>query len=90
MPSEQVNIQDQFLNQARRERDIVLITLMSGFKIKCRVKGFDRFSILVESGENEQIIFKHAVSSISVHKSFSNKMRIDNRGEDDEKPDTGI
>lgn len=70
------NIQDAFLNQLRREREPVQITTMGGFKIKCRIKAFDRYSVLAESGDYEQIIFKHAIASISVRKNFSNKLTI--------------
>ncbi len=81
------NIQDSFLNQARKERETVLLTTTNGFKIKCRIKAFDRFSILIESGDYEQIIFKHAIASISVKREFSNKMKLQKTkpGEKEEK-----
>lgn len=76
MTAEQINLQDAFLNQLRIDREQVTITTMNGFKIKCRIKGFDKFSILVDSGDSEQIIFKHSISTISVRKEFTNKLRI--------------
>lgn len=58
------NIQDAFLNTARRERDTVTIYLMNGAKLSGRIKSFDKFSVLLESGSQEQLIFKHAISTI--------------------------
>ena len=58
------NIQDAFLNTVRREKDTVTIYLMNGAKLSGRIKSFDKFSVLLESGANEQLIFKHAISTI--------------------------
>ena len=58
------NIQDAFLNTARRDRDTVTIYLMNGAKLSGRIKSFDKFSVLLESGSQEQLIFKHAISTI--------------------------
>ncbi len=62
-PSPQ-NIQDAFLNTVRREKDTVTIYLMNGAKLAGRIKSFDKFSVLLESGAQEQLIFKHAISTI--------------------------
>ena len=51
------NIQDAFLNTVRRERDVVTIYLMNGAKLSGRIKSFDKFSVLLESGAQEQLIF---------------------------------
>jgi len=59
------NIQDAFLNTARRERSNVTIYLLHGAKLTGRIKSFDKFSVLLESGSQEQLIFKHAISTIS-------------------------
>ena len=59
------NIQDAFLNTARRERSTVTIYLMHGAKLTGRIKSFDKFSVLLESGAQELLIFKHAISTIS-------------------------
>ena len=59
------NIQDAFLNTARRERSTVTIYLMHGAKLTGRIKSFDKFSVLLETGAQEQLIFKHAISTIS-------------------------
>ena len=62
-PSPQ-NIQDAFLNTLRREKDTVTIYLMNGAKLSGRIKSFDKFSVLLESGAQDQLIFKHAISTI--------------------------
>ena len=59
------NIQDAFLNTARRERSNVTIYLLHGAKLAGRIKSFDKFSVLLETGSQEQLIFKHAISTIS-------------------------
>jgi host factor-I protein len=63
-PSPQ-NIQDAFLNTVRRDKDPVTIYLMNGAKLTGRIKSFDKFSVLLEAGVQEQLIFKHAISTIS-------------------------
>ena len=59
------NIQDAFLNTVRREKDAVTIYLMNGAKLAGRIKSFDKFSVLMEVGAQELLIFKHAISTIS-------------------------
>ena len=58
------NLQDAFLNQARRERLNVTMFLMNGFQLKGVIRGFDSFVVLVESEGKQQMIFKHAISTI--------------------------
>lgn len=58
------NIQDAFLNMVRREKDPVIIYLMNGAKLSGRIKSFDKFSVLLESNAQDQLIFKHAISTI--------------------------
>ncbi len=59
------NIQDAFLNTARRERYGIVIHLMSGEKLSGRIKSFDKFSVLLDTGGHDYLIFKHAISTIS-------------------------
>lgn len=59
------NIQDGFLNLARREKLTVTIYLVNGAKLLGRIRSFDKFSLILESGAQEQLIFKHAISTIS-------------------------
>jgi host factor-I protein len=59
------NIQDAFLNTARRERMSVLIHLLHGATLSGRIKSFDKFSVLLDVGGQDFLIFKHAISTIS-------------------------
>jgi host factor-I protein len=60
------NIQDAFLNTVRREKTSVTIYLLNGAKLSGRIRSFDKFSVLLDSGSLEQLIFKHAISTISL------------------------
>ncbi|MEH6940412.1 RNA chaperone Hfq [Bacillus sp. JJ722] len=60
-----VNIQDQFLNQLRKEGTYVTVFLLNGFQIRGQVKGFDNFTVLFESEGKQQLVFKHAISTFS-------------------------
>ena len=59
-----VNLQDAFLNRARRENISMLIYLVNGYQIKGLVKGFDSYTILLKSEDKQQLIYKHAISTI--------------------------
>ncbi len=59
------NIQDAFLNSARRERITVVVHLLPGSTLAGRIKSFDKFSVLLDVGGPDVLIFKHAISSIS-------------------------
>ncbi len=69
------NIQDAFLNTVRREKTTVTIYLLNGAKLMGRIKSFDKFSLLLESGAQEQLIFKHAISTISQARRVSGELR---------------
>lgn len=60
------NIQEAFLNNARKERTFLTIYLMSGVKLSGRIKSFDKYSVVLESNNQEQLIFKHAISTVVV------------------------
>jgi host factor-I protein len=60
----QPNIQDVFLNHARRDRVSVRMHLMDGRQLDARIKNFDRFAVIVEIGGADQLIFKHAIATI--------------------------
>jgi host factor-I protein len=70
--SAQPNIQDVFLNFARREKLAVHIRLMDGSDIEGRVKNFDRFAVVVEHTGADHMIFKHAIASIRSPRPISN------------------
>jgi host factor-I protein len=69
------NIQDAFLNTVRREKTAVTIYLVNGAKLLGKIRSFDKFSVLLESGSQEQLIFKHAISTISVGKRATGELR---------------
>jgi len=69
------NIQDAFLNTVRRERSTVTIYLISGTKLTGRIRSFDKFSILLESNAQEQLIFKHAISTIQHARRLSGELQ---------------
>ena len=60
-----VNIQDQFLNQLRKEGTFVTVFLLNGFQIRGQIKGFDNFTVLFESEGKQQLVFKHAISTFA-------------------------
>ena len=63
--SESQDLQTTFLNQTRREGQRVAVFLVSGKRLVGRIKGHDRFTVLLEGGGGDQLIFKHAIASIS-------------------------
>jgi host factor-I protein len=63
------NIQEAFLNNARKDRVFLTIYLMSGVKLSGRIKSFDKYSVILESNNQEQLIFKHAISTVVVSRS---------------------
>jgi host factor-I protein len=65
MTKNQINIQDQFLNRVRRDRNRVTVEMLSGQKIEGIIMSFDNFSLILR-GEADQLIYKHAISSISL------------------------
>ena len=62
------NIQEAFLNNARKEKTFLTIYLMSGVKLSGRIKSFDKYSVILETNNQEQLIFKHAISTVVVSK----------------------
>jgi host factor-I protein len=64
------NIQEAFLNNARKDKVFLTIYLMSGVKLSGRIKSFDKYSVVLETNNQEQLIFKHAISTVVVSKPF--------------------
>ena len=58
------NLQDRFLNQARKDRTIVTLFLMNGFQLRGTIISFDQFAVLVMSDGRQNLIYKHAISTI--------------------------
>lgn len=59
-----MNLQDIFLNQARKDKTIVTTYLTNGFQFKGIVKGFDSYVVILESEGKQELVFKHAISTI--------------------------
>jgi len=66
--AQQQNIQEAFLNNARKDKTYLTIYLMSGVKLSGRIKSFDKYSVVLEANNQEQLIFKHAISTVVVSK----------------------
>lgn len=65
MNKSSINLQDVFLNQVRKEHIAVTIYLTNGFQLKGLVKGFDNFTVVLDSDSKQQLVYKHAISTIS-------------------------
>ncbi|MGI5901897.1 MAG: RNA chaperone Hfq [Desulfitobacteriia bacterium] len=64
MSKSPLNLQDLFLNQVRKENIQVTVYLVNGFQLKGLIKGFDNFTIIIEFEGKQQMVYKHAVSTI--------------------------
>lgn len=87
MATKPINIQDNFLNQARKDNVMVIVHLMNGFQIKGMVRGFDSFTIIIEALGKQQMVYKHAISTITPTRqlNLSDKLGI-KEDDDDEIP----
>lgn len=65
MSKTQINLQDAFLNQVRKESIAVTVFLVNGFQLKGMVRGFDNFTVILESEGRQMMVYKHAISTIS-------------------------
>jgi len=63
------NIQDSFLNTARKDKAVITIYLLSGVKLSGRIRSFDKYSVVLETNNQEQLIFKHAISTVVMARS---------------------
>ncbi|WP_085992341.1 RNA chaperone Hfq [Oceanobacillus senegalensis] len=66
-----VNIQDQYLNQLRKNHISVTVILTNGYQLRGVVKAFDNFTVLVETEGKQQLIFKHAISTFAPAKNIT-------------------
>lgn len=71
MAEKTIKIQDVFLNQARKDGVPVTLHLVNGFQLKGLVKSFDQFTIIIDSMGKQQMIYKHAISTITPAKTVS-------------------
>jgi host factor-I protein len=65
MESESRNLQNEFFNTVRKEKATLTVYLGNGKRLTGRLKSFDRFTLLLEGSQGEQIIFKHAITTVS-------------------------
>ncbi len=65
------NLQDMFLNQLRKDKSVVTMFLMNGFQLHGVVKGFDGFTVVLDSDGKQQLIYKHAISTVVPPKPLS-------------------
>ena len=73
------NIQDSFLNNARKDKVVITIYLLSGVKLSGRIKSFDKYSLILETNNQEQLIFKHAISTVVVTRAGHAAAGVSNR-----------
>lgn len=66
-----INLQDVFLNQARKEKLPVTIYITNGFQFKGIVKGFDNYTVILDTDGRQNLIYKHAISTITPLKPIS-------------------
>jgi host factor-I protein len=71
-PAAQPNIQDVFLNYARRDRLAVAIHLLDGRHFDARIKNFDKFAVIVEVEGADHLVFKHAIATIETSRAVAN------------------
>ena len=83
-----INLQENFLNQARKENVPVTIHLMNGFQIKGMIRGFDQFTVVIDAMGRQQMIFKHAISTITPVKPLGANKPAEKDDEDDAPAET--
>ncbi len=83
----EVNIQNQILNFVRKDRALITIFLVSGKKFVGQVLGFDRYTIHIRGRDYDQIVFKHAITNISVPRHIMQKLQGAGEGEMEAPPE---
>jgi host factor-I protein len=77
------NIQDSFLNTARKDKSVITIYLLSGVKLTGRIRSFDKYSVVLDTNNQEQLIFKHAISTVVMSRPHSADRHAEPRGTGD-------
>lgn len=67
----QINLQDAFLNQCRKDNVPLTIYLVNGFQLKGMVRGFDNFTVIMDFEGKQQMVYKHAISTITPFKAIN-------------------
>lgn len=73
------NIQDSFLNTARKDKSVITIYLLSGVKLTGRIRSFDKYSVVLETNNQEQLIFKHAISTVVMSRALHTERHLEPR-----------
>jgi len=73
------NIQDAFLNTARKDKVSITLYLLSGVKLTGRIRSFDKYSVVLENNNQEQLIFKHAISTVVMARSLHSERHFEHR-----------
>lgn len=71
MDNENAGIQNEFFNRARKERGLLAVVLTDGTTLTGRVRAFDKFTILLDTGDGDQMVFKHAIATVGPARSGS-------------------
>ncbi|HZK26952.1 MAG TPA: RNA chaperone Hfq [Thermoclostridium sp.] len=71
MMNKNINLQDVFLNQVRKEHAPVTVYLTNGFQLRGLVKGFDNFTVVLDSEGKQQLVYKHAISTVTPMKAMN-------------------
>lgn len=66
-----MNLQDIFLNKVRKDNNHITVFLLNGYQLKGQVKGFDNYTIVLESDGKQNLIYKHAISTIVPNKTIN-------------------
>jgi len=82
-----INLQDNFLNYLRKENIPVTIYLVNGFQLKGLIRGFDNFTVVVEFEGKQQMVYKHAISTVMPQRPI-NLMAIANLANEPEKQES--
>jgi host factor-I protein len=77
------NIQDSFLNTARKDKSVITIYLLSGVKLTGRIRSFDKYSVVLDTNNQEQLIFKHAISTVVMSRSHAVERHMEPRSVSD-------
>lgn len=72
-----LNLQDDFLNKVRKEHILITVFLVSGYQIKGYVKGFDNFTVIIDVEGKQNMIYKHAISTIIPSKNVKFNLGLD-------------
>lgn len=59
-----INLQDAFLNVVRQQGQVITVILMNGYQMRGIIRGFDRFIVILESDRRQQMVYKHAISTM--------------------------